>query len=86
MPEAFAVLAVFVVAVASFVGAKMITANPSSQSAEEERLRLQHYHAWLVARLELAQREGWGPEMMAPIARELELTESQRAKPGLPMH
>jgi len=87
MPEALAVLFVFVLAVASYVGAKIHAANPANYSRPAEISRLQQRQAWLQSRLRLARREDWDREMVARLTdelaattAELEVTESIKAK------
>ncbi len=79
MPEAFAVLGVFVVCVFAYVAAWLRSRDPSLQNAVEDAHRLRHHAAWLQDRLERAQREQWGPEMTGLIATELKATNAQLA-------
>jgi hypothetical protein len=74
MPEALAVLVVVVIAIAAWFGAWMQARNPANYNAREEAERLRHHVAWLEQRLELAQREKWGGDMVAGISDELETT------------
>jgi hypothetical protein len=80
MPEAFAVIFVFVVTVAAYVGAKIHAGNPSLQEIRGECTRLRQHRAWLEERLQLAWRENWGQEMRDRIADEIEATEAQLAQ------
>ena len=77
MPEAFAVLAVVVVAIAAWIGAWMQARNPANHDSRQEQVRLQHHYAWLQERLEVARRENWGGEMVGGLADELEATARQ---------
>jgi hypothetical protein len=77
MPEAFAVLAVVVVAFASWLGAWMHTRNPANDNPRSELLRLQLHAAWLEDRLGVAERENWSSEMTARLAEELGSTLQQ---------
>jgi hypothetical protein len=74
MPEALAVVAVFVVTVIAWVGAWLNARNPAGYPARDEIARLQHHAAWLEQRLVVAQRECWGGEMIAAISAELAAT------------
>ena len=67
MPEAFAVVAVFVVAIVAWVGAWMHARNPANFNARDESERLRQHAQWVEQRLERAQRERWGDEMMAAL-------------------
>jgi len=79
MPEAFAVLLVFVVAVASYVSARIQTArSPASPAAD--RQRLEQHRAWLAERLQLAWRENWDQAMIARLADEIETVDAELAR------
>jgi len=80
MPEAFAVLFVFVVAVGVYIFAKFQTARPSAQDARENSHRLRRHHAWLRQRMEMAERERWDAGMIRAIADELAVTSARLAK------
>ena len=80
MPEALAVLAVFVVAIVAWFGAWMHTRNPANYDARGEVARLRQHAAWLEQRLELAQRERWGGDMVASLQEEVESTAQQLAR------
>lgn len=67
MPEALAVFAVFVVAVIAWVGAWMQARDPARQNVAEDLAQLRHHHAWLEERVRVAEREGWGAEMIAAL-------------------
>ncbi len=77
MPEALAVLLVFVVAVAAYASARIHASNPANVSLKAEATRLRDQHAWLQSRLQQAWREEWDQEMVARLADELEATEAQ---------
>lgn len=79
MPEALAVLFVFVVALASWVGALIHTANAPSNPAGELQ-RLQQQRAWLEERLQLGWRENWDQAMLTRLADEIEAIDAQLAK------
>ena len=74
MPEALAVLVVFVVAVLAWIGAWVRARDPASYNAHEETQRLRHHVVWLQQRIELAEKEKWGQEMLDSLADELEAT------------
>jgi hypothetical protein len=80
MPEAFAVLFVFVVAIAAWIGAWTQARNPSHDTVQEEIVRLQQHAAWLQQRLVLARRENWDEAMVSTIANELRATAHQLAR------
>ncbi len=77
MPEAFACLFVFVVCVAAYVGAMITSRDPARQNVAQDLATLRQHRAWLEQRLEVAQRENWGPDMVDGIA--AELAETSRA-------
>ena len=72
MPEAFAIVAVFVVAVVVYVGAWLQSRDPRKRNAAEELAQLRQHHGWLRERLEVARRERWGEEMVTQLAAEHE--------------
>lgn len=77
MPEALALFFVFVVAVASYVGAKIHAANPANYSRPAEISRLKERQSWLQSRLRLARREDWDREMIARLTDELAATTAE---------
>lgn len=77
MPEALAVVAVFVVAVVAWLGAWLHARDPANTNAGAEMERLRHHAVWLQQRLEVARREGWGEEMVTNLADELNSTARQ---------
>jgi hypothetical protein len=79
MPEAFVVLAVFVVAVIAWVAAWVRSRDPSLRNAAEELVLLRQQEAWLRQRLALAEREHWDADMCAALAAELHLTAQRLA-------
>lgn len=79
MPEALAILAVFVVVVVAWVGAWMQARDPASQNPVENLQRLQVHAAWLEQRLHVARRENWGDDMVAGLTEELRMTSEQLA-------
>jgi hypothetical protein len=74
MPEALALLAVFVVAVAAWIAAWMHTRNPANYNARAELERLRRQAIWLEERLDVARREKWASDMIGPISDELGAT------------
>ena len=80
MPEAVAVLLVFVIAVASYVGARVSAANPANNHPAADVQRLQLHRAWLDERLQQAWRENWEHAMLARLAEEIEATEVELTK------
>ena len=80
MPEALAVLAVFVVAVVAWFGAWMQAGNPANQNVHDETQRLQLHVRWLEQRLDLARRENWDREMNARLAAEIEIASEQLSR------
>lgn len=78
MPEALAVLAVFVVAVVAWVGAWLHARDPANYKPHEEHSRLQHHEGWLQSRLETARREKWSEDMVANLEADLEAARSER--------
>jgi hypothetical protein len=80
MPEAFAVLFVFVIAVTSYVGARLHAANPDNWNPAEDLTRLKQYRAWLQERREQAGRENWDQAMRNRISDEIAEAELALAK------
>lgn len=78
MPEALAVLAIIVVAVAAWVGAWMHARDPANYKPHEEHSRLQQHEGWLQGRLETARREKWSEDMVANLEADLEAAQRQR--------
>lgn len=74
MPEALAVLAVFLVCVVIYVIAKVQARNPELQKPAAQLAQLNEQRAWLEERLRRAERENWGNEMRQSIVRQLEET------------
>jgi hypothetical protein len=72
MPEAFAIVAVFAVAVVVYVGAWWQARDPRRRDARAELAQLRQHHGWLQERLAVARRERWGEEMVAQLAAEHE--------------
>lgn len=79
MPEALAVLFVFVVAVAAYVSAKLAALDPSNHNAQAELVRLRQQRAWLDERLQQAWRENWDQDMRGRIADEINEVDAQLA-------
>ena len=77
MPEAFAVLAVVVVTIVAWFSAWMHARNPANTNAQAEIARLRQHAAWLEQRMEVAQREKWGGDMIATLSDEMEGTARQ---------
>ena len=67
MPEVLAVLLVFVVSVAIYIGAWVRSRDPALHKPGLERVRLEQQVVWLEERLVQARREGWGAEMVAEL-------------------
>jgi hypothetical protein len=74
MPEALAVLVVLVVSIAIWLGAWWQMRGTPQLSTPADLERLRHHESWLRQRLERAQREQWGADMVDGIAAELRLT------------
>ncbi len=77
MPEALAVLAVFVVAVVAWVGAWMQARDPAQQNPREDFAQAQQHAAWLEQRLEMARRERWEQHLVVSLTHELEGTQAR---------
>jgi len=80
MPEALAVVAVFVIAVVIYAAMWLRSRDPSLHKPHEELERLRHHTVWLEERLARARRENWGQEMVAGIEAELRASAKQLAK------
>jgi hypothetical protein len=70
MPEAFAVLVVFVISVAAYIGALITARDPARQNVVEDLATLRQHHAWLRQRLDVARRENWDEEMVGNLEAE----------------
>src|SRR5262245_12144764 len=86
MPEALAVAAVLVVALAAWVGAWLHARNPANFNARDEADRLRAQAEWIERRLAVAERERWGKDMTetlllerAEVARQLAELEMRSA-------
>jgi hypothetical protein len=86
MPEAFAVLFVFVVAIASYIAARIQTANPSQAEIALDFQRLRQHRAWLEERRQQALAEKWDAAMLARLEEEIALVDCtlarEAAEPG----
>jgi hypothetical protein len=80
MPEALAVLLVFVVAVSSYVAARVQTGNPANADPAADLQRLHQHRAWLDERLRQAQRENWDQAMLARLSEQIQNVEAEIAK------
>lgn len=80
MPEALALVAVFVIAVVIYFAMWMQTRDPALNKPHEERARMELHVKWLEERLARARREEWGAEMLANIAAERDATVARLAK------
>lgn len=80
MPEALAVLLVFVVSIAVYGAAWLRSRNPALINVAEDLQRLRHHEGWLRERLHRAQLERWDSEMIAGLADELHATSQQLAR------
>jgi hypothetical protein len=74
MPEAFAVLVVFVICVAAWLGAMLTARNPARQNATEDLATLRQQHAWLRRRLKVAREENWDEQMLGNLEADLRAT------------
>ncbi len=79
MPEALAIVAVFVIAVIIYIGLWMQTRDPARYQPHEEIARMEQQMKWLDERVGTARREKWGAEMVESIAAEREATAGQLA-------
>lgn len=79
MPEAFAVLLVIVVCIAAYVAALLNARDPAQRNVREDLAALRQHRMWLQQRLDTAQRENWGDDMVENIAAELTATAQQIA-------
>ncbi|MCX6952073.1 MAG: hypothetical protein NTV51_07890 [Verrucomicrobia bacterium] len=80
MPEALAVVAVFVIAVVIYAAMWLRSRDPSLNKPHEELVRLRHHTVWLEERLARARRENWGHEMVVAIEGELRASVKQLSK------
>lgn len=74
MPEALFVAAVFFISVVIYVAMWVQSRNPALYDPRRKHARLEQHVGWLKARLTLARDEGWGDEMVAPLAADLTAT------------
>lgn len=70
MPEALAVMFVFLVAVIIYVVARVQAAH-APRDPQRERIHLEQHHAWLVERQRAAERGQWDDGMKAQLAEQL---------------
>lgn len=84
MPEALAVLVVVVISLAAWLAAWLQTRRTPQLSTPADLECLRHHESWLRQRLERAQREQWGDDMVAGLAAELQATSEhlRRARHG----
>jgi hypothetical protein len=76
MPEALAVIVIFAVSAAVYVGALIQgRRRVVDQAAERDRAIVQQ--EWLTQRLALARRENWDARMVADIERQLQATAAE---------
>lgn len=80
MPEALAVLLVFVVSIAIYAAAWLRGRDPSLINVTEDLERLRDHEGWLRERLHRARLERWDREMIAGLADELHATSQQLAR------
>jgi hypothetical protein len=77
MPEALAVVLVFVVSCAIYVIAWFQSRDPSRFNPAEESTRLREHRSWVVERLARADREHWSEDMKEGLRADLAKTEKQ---------
>lgn len=80
MPEALAIVAVFVIAVVIYLAMWIQSRDPALHRPHEELARMQHQVTWLEERLARAGRERWGREMILAIEAERDAVVRQLAK------
>ena len=74
MPEAFAVIAVSVIAVFIYVMMWLKSRDPAFYKPKEELARLQHQLVWLEDRQVVARREHWDAGLQASLVTQIEET------------
>lgn len=74
MPEVLAVVAVFVVTLIAWIGAWLHARDPANQNVHDDIQRLRQHAAWLDRRIEVAQRERWGGDMIVSLEEERQTT------------
>jgi ABC-type uncharacterized transport system fused permease/ATPase subunit len=84
MPEAFAVLLVFVVSVSAYVAARLHSSNPANASPAADFQRLRQHRAWLEERLRLAWREKWDQIMISRLVDQIEAVDADLARQTAP--
>lgn len=80
MPEALAIVAVFLVSVVIYVVLWIQSRDPALYDPRKELVRLEHHVTWLEHRLAVARRENWGGTMEQAIVAELETARVERAR------
>lgn len=80
MPEALAIVAVFVTAVVIYIMMWFQSRDPALYDARAERRRLEHHLVWLEERGARARRESWGEEMIAGIEADRTATTDELAR------
>ncbi len=71
MPEAFAVLVVFAIAIFIYVMMWLKSRDPAFYKPKEELVRLQHQMIWLEDRQAVARREHWDAGLQASLVTQI---------------
>jgi hypothetical protein len=67
MPEALAIVLVFVISVGIYIAALVRSRDPALHEPTRERVRAEQQVVWLEERLAQARREGWGADMLSEL-------------------
>ena len=74
MPEAFAVLVVFAIAIFIYVMMWLKSRDPEFYKPKDELVRLQHQMVWLEDRQAVARREQWDAGLQARLVTQIDET------------
>ncbi len=82
MPEAIAIVVIFLISAAVYVGAQLHARTAVRRDPAGEQARLREHVRWLEHRLGQARREGWDDDMRTRIVDELAAAQRRLASMG----
>ncbi|MEO7414035.1 MAG: hypothetical protein ABIZ81_11835 [Opitutaceae bacterium] len=85
MPEALVIAALFFIAGAVYLYARLQANDPALHDPARDRARLQCHAVWLEDRLRIARREKWDDQMVSNLSIELETTCRQLTRVTTPL-
>lgn len=80
MPEAIAIVVIFLISAAVYVGAQLHARTAVLRDPAGEQARLREQVSWLEHRLEQARHEGWDDDMRTRISDELTAAQRQLSR------